>query len=80
VLIFSHTCLVFKDLKRTYFCEIYVILWDLIEIKKISFQYPKVPARSTGGRPNRSTGPVIGRPERSTNVHEGVPMVSQLGR
>ena len=26
VLIFGHTCLLFKDLKRTYFCEIYVYL------------------------------------------------------
>jgi len=36
-LIFGHTYLLFKDLRRTYFCEIYVILWDLIKIKKPSF-------------------------------------------
>ena len=30
VLIFYHTCLVFKYIIRTYFCEINVTLWDLI--------------------------------------------------
>ena len=39
---FSHTYLYFKDLTRTYFCEIYVILWDLIEVKKTKFLIPKI--------------------------------------
>jgi len=62
VLIFSHTYLLFKDLARTYFCEIYVILWDFIRVKKIRFQLLKFLARSTG--------PGVGRPNRSTDMHE----------
>ena len=37
VLNFYHTYLYFKDLIRTDFREIYVILWDLFEVKKSSF-------------------------------------------
>ena len=34
---FCHTYLYFKYIIRTYFCGIYVILWDLIEVKNPSF-------------------------------------------
>ena len=37
VLNFYHTYLYFKDIIRTDFCGIYVILWDLIEDKNPSF-------------------------------------------
>ena len=56
-----------KDLIRTYFCEIYVILWDLIEIKKTSFQYPNPQPDCTGGRPN-------GRPDQESADRNGRPM------
>ena len=39
---FSHTYLYFKDLIRTYFCGIYVILWDLIEDKRHVFNSLKI--------------------------------------
>ena len=37
VLNFTHTYLYFKDLIKTDFCGIYVILWDLMEVKNPSF-------------------------------------------
>ena len=54
MLIFGHTCLVFKDLIRTYFCGFYVILWDFIEVKKTSFSIPQNPSQTDW----RSTEPV----------------------
>ena len=66
---FSHTYFYFKDLKRTYFCGIYVILWDLIEVKNSSFQSLKVLTWLSAGRPDRSTEAEVGRPARSTDVH-----------
>ena len=73
MLIFSHTYLLFKDLLRTYFCEIYVILWDLIGIKLTKFSVPNYPARSTGdrpdGRPDQESVDRTGRPMWTRNVH-----------
>ena len=57
---FTHTYLYFIDLIRTYFFEIYVILWDLIGIKQLCFQVPEFPSHITGGRPGRSIGPGVG--------------------
>ena len=57
---FSHTYLHFKDLIRTYFCEIYVFLWDLNGIKKTSFSILKIPARLHWRSIGRSTGPGVG--------------------
>ena len=64
---FSHTYLYFKDLTKTYFYGIYVILWDLIDIKKTSFQYLKSLPDCTGGRP-------AGRPDQESVDHHGRPM------
>ena len=50
---FCHTYLYFKDLIRTYFYGIDVILWDLIGIKIPKFQVPNLSARSAGGRPDQ---------------------------
>ena len=65
---FSHTCLYFKNLIRTYFCEIYVILWDLIEVKKTKFLIPKICdlalCRSTGRSIETEDGRLM-----CTNVH-----------
>ena len=48
----SHTYLYFKDLIRTYFCGIYVILWDLFDNKKTSFLIPKNLTWPSAGRPD----------------------------
>ena len=66
---FYHTYLYFKDLIRTYFCGIYVILWDFLEVKITKFLILKMfvlaVCRSTG----RSTEAEVGRPVWSTDVH-----------
>ena len=64
---FGHTYLLFKDLKRTYFYGIYVILWDLIDIKKTSFSIFKSQPDCTGGRPD-------GRPDQASVDRHGRPM------
>ena len=64
VLNFCHTYLYFKDNTWTDFCGIYVILWDLIEVKKTNFwilNFPCQARRSTGTidrTSGRSTEPV----------------------
>ena len=73
---FSHTYLLFKDLIRTYFCKIYVILWDLIEIKKTKFLSLKLFDLAFC----RSTEVEIGRPVRSTDVHRRVRSHGLVGR
>ena len=73
MLIFGHTCLVFKDLVRTYFCEIYVILWDLIEIKKTKFLIPKYVTWPSAGRPD-------GRPRQKSIDRSGQPMCTNVHR
>ena len=70
VLNFCHTYLYFKDITWTDFCGIYEILLDLFDNKKTSFQVLKMSLPGSGGRPGRSVGPVVGRPDRSTDVHE----------
>ena len=77
---FSHTYLYFKHLKRTYFCEIYVILWNLIGNKKTSFSILKSLARLLWRSTGRSTAPRAGRPSRSTDVHETCTKACPLGR
>ena len=67
MLIFSHTCLVFKDLIRIYFCEIYVILWDLIGIKLPSFHTYFSQPDCSGDRPD-------GRPDQESVDRHGRPM------
>ena len=59
---FTHTYLYFKDLIKTDFCEIYVILWDLIEVKNPSFQSLKCLTWLSAGRQDRSTVAEVGRP------------------
>ena len=59
---FNHTCLYFKDTTRTYFCEIYVILWDLIGINQLCFQALEFPNQTTGGRSEQESVDRYGRP------------------
>ena len=49
---FNHTYLYFKDLIRTYFCVIYVILWDLIGNKRQVFQSLNPWPDCSGNRPD----------------------------
>ena len=51
VLNFYHTYLYFRDLIRTDFCEIYEILWDLIEDKIPKFLIPNWLDWLSAGRP-----------------------------
>ena len=51
-----------------------------MKIKRQVFNPYKNPTRLTGGRPDRSTGPVLGRPARSINVHRTCTKASHLGR
>jgi len=69
VLNFCHTYLLFKDLKRTYFCGTYVILWDLIGIKLTKFSYLFFSARLLWRSTGQLTGPGVGSPSRSTDLH-----------
>ena len=83
---FSHICLYFNDLIRTYFCEIYVILWDLIEGKTTKFLIPITvgPGLLPVDRPvdrgrSRLTGPVNRHAQTCMATWAGRP-VDRLGR
>ena len=67
---FFHTYLYFKDLTRTYFCGIYVILWDFVEVKKSKFLIPKICDLAFCRLTGRSTEKEVGRPVRSIDVHK----------
>ena len=79
MLIFSHTCGI-QRLIKTYFCEIYEILWDLIGIKLTKFLIPLFLSRTNW----RSTEPIDRTSSRSTgtvdrcarDVHKGQPIQS----
>ena len=66
---FSHTYLYFKDLIRTYFCEIYVYFIGFYEGKKTSFN----PYYCL-------TWPSAGRSVRSTDVHKCAHAIRLVGR
>ena len=77
--IFGHTCLVFKDPIKTYFYGIYVILCDLIDIKKTSFQSsnPSLTALAVDRTVDRPSGRSTGTVDRcARDVHKGQPIRS----
>ena len=55
MLISGHTYLLFKYHTRTYFCEIYKNLWDLIGAKLTKFKVLKYQLDPTGGRPDQES-------------------------
>jgi len=76
VLNFSHTYLYFKDLIRTYLCEIYVLLWDLIEIKRQVFntQIPNQTALAVDRTVDRTRSRSTVTVDRcAREVHKGQP-------
>ena len=77
---FSHTYLYLKDLIRTYFCGIYVVLWDFLVVKITKFSIPKnldlAFCRSTG----RSTAAEVGRPVQSIDMHKRARQLELVGR
>ena len=72
---FGHTYLLLKNLIRTYFCEIYVILWDYLMIKDKLFN-PLILDLAFC----RSTAAEVGRPVRLTDVHKCARQLELVGR
>ena len=76
----SFSQLYFKDLKRTYFCRIYVILWDFLEVKITKFLIPNLLDWLSAGRPDRSTVTEVSRPVWSTDVYRTCTQPGLVGR
>ena len=77
---FYHTYWYFKDIIRTDFCEIYVILWDLFDNKRQVFKsYIRLDWQSAG-RPGWSTGAEVRQPVQSTDVHRTCTQTGLVGR
>ena len=74
-----HTSLYINALCQNYFCGFLRNLWDFLEIKIPSFSVLECLLPGSGGRPGRSIGPRVDRPDQSTDVHKDVHADQPLG-
>ena len=79
MLIFDQTCLYIKVFQWTYFIEFMRVYGILLELNNKVFN-PKISARLHWRSIGRLTGPEVGRPVRSTDVHRRAQGFWLLGR